>query len=120
MPSTKRWLGEVFSRRMHLVSFSWYLGKAVVLALLNYIAGVKPPAITRSASDLHLATTVTDDLAVCFSNRPFEVKRVQIIHYHSVHVARGRMLYWEFGATATPAWNSKTRLNNLKSGLAIS
>src|ERR1700731_2008486 len=30
--------------------------------------------------------------AVCFSNRPFGVKRFQTIHHHSVDVARGLVL----------------------------
>jgi hypothetical protein len=54
-----------------------------------------------------------------FSNRPFGVKRFQTIHYHSVDVARGLVLLFGIGTTALPAWNSKTRWNNLKSGLAI-
>jgi hypothetical protein len=58
-------------------------------------------------------------LAVRFSNRPFGVKRFQTIHYHSVDVARGLVLLFGIGTTALPAWNSKTRWNNLKSGLAI-
>jgi hypothetical protein len=56
---------------------------------------------------------------VRFSNRPFGVKRFQTIHYHSVDVARGLVLLFGIGTTALPAWNSKTRWNNLKSGLAI-
>jgi hypothetical protein len=57
--------------------------------------------------------------SVRFSNRPFGVKRFQTIHYHSVDVARGLVLLFGIGTTALPAWNSKTRWNNLKSGLAI-
>jgi hypothetical protein len=58
-------------------------------------------------------------LAVRFSNRPFEVKRVQTIHCHGVEVARELALLFGIGTKALPAWNSKMRRNNLKSGLAI-
>src|ERR1700719_3668786 len=47
------------------------------------------------------------------------VKRFQTIHCYSVDVARGLVLLFGIGTTALPAWNSKTRWNNLKSGLAI-
>src|SRR5205823_10453575 len=68
----------------------------------------------------HLNSDYSDRLlAVRFSNRPFGVKRFQTIHYHSVDVARGLVLLFGIGTTALPAWNSKTRWNNLKSGLAI-
>ena len=36
-------------------------------------------------------------LAVCFSNRPVEVRRVQTIHYHSVDVARGLAFLFGIG-----------------------
>jgi len=58
-------------------------------------------------------------LAVRLSYRPFEIKRVQTIHCHGVDVARELALLFGIGTKALPAWNSKTRLNNLKSGLAI-
>src|SRR5258706_314212 len=41
---------------------------------------------------------------VCFSNRPFGVKRFQTIHHHSVDVARGLVLL--FGID--PSWDSRT------------
>ena len=50
---------------------------------------------------------------------PFEVKRVQTIHCHGVEVARELALLFGIGTKALPAWNSKMRRNNLKSGLAI-
>jgi hypothetical protein len=68
---------------------------------------------------VHTQSWPESSLAVRFSNRPFGVKRFQTIHYHSVDVARGLVLLFGIGTTALPAWNSKTRWNNLKSGLAI-
>ena len=56
---------------------------------------------------------------VCFSNRPFEVKRFQTIHWHSVDVARGLALLFGLGTEALPSWDSKTRWNNLLGGLAV-
>ena len=56
---------------------------------------------------------------VCFSNRPFGVKRFQTIHRCSVDVARGLVLLFGIGTKALPSWDSKTRWNNLRVGLAI-
>ena len=36
---------------------------------------------------------------VCFSNRPFGVKRFQTIHHHSVDVAHGLVLLFGSGAS---------------------
>src|SRR5258708_38497751 len=57
---------------------------------------------------------------VCFSNRPFGVKRFQTIHHHSVDVAHGLVLLFGIGTKALPVWDSKTRRNNLSGGLAVS
>src|ERR1700731_3728022 len=57
---------------------------------------------------------------VCFSNRPFGVKRFQTIHHCSVDVARGLVLLFGIGTKALPAWDSRTRWNNLIGGLAVS
>src|SRR5258705_1714 len=38
---------------------------------------------------------------VCFSNRPFGVKRFQTIHHHSVDVARGLVLLFGIGNSRT-------------------
>src|SRR5262252_9486971 len=57
---------------------------------------------------------------VCFSNRPFGVKRFQTIHHLSVSVARGLVLLFGIGTKALPSWDSKTRWNNLPGGLAVS
>jgi hypothetical protein len=57
---------------------------------------------------------------VCFSNRPFEIKRFQTIHHHSVDVAHGLVLLFGIGTKALPSWDSKTRWNNLWVGLAVS
>jgi hypothetical protein len=57
---------------------------------------------------------------VCFSNRPFGVKRFQTIHHHSVDVAHGLVLLFGIGTKALPSWDSKTRRNNLSGGLAVS
>jgi hypothetical protein len=43
---------------------------------------------------------------VCFSNRPFWVKRFQTIHHYSVDVARGLALLFGIGTEALPAWDS--------------
>src|SRR5881396_2498478 len=56
---------------------------------------------------------------VCFSNRPFGVKRFQTIHQFSVDAARGLALLFGIGAKALPSWDSKTRWNNLWGGLAV-
>src|SRR5215211_4395689 len=56
---------------------------------------------------------------VCFSNRPFGVKRFQTIHHHNVDVARGLVLLFGIGTKALPSWDSKTRRNNLWGGLAV-
>src|SRR5471030_2804711 len=54
-----------------------------------------------------------------FSNRPFGVKRFQTIRRCSVDVARGLVLLFGIGARALPAWDSRTRRNNLWVGLAV-
>lgn len=52
------------------------------------------------------------------SNRPFRVKLLQTIHHYSVDVAHGLALLFGFGTKALPAWDSKTRRNNLLRDLA--
>jgi len=54
-----------------------------------------------------------------FSNRPFSVKLLQTIHHYSVDVAHGLALLFGFGTKALPAWDSKTRWNNLCRGLTV-
>ena len=54
-----------------------------------------------------------------FSNRPFGVKHFQTIHHCSVDVARGLVLLFGIGTKALPSWDSKTRRNDLRVGLAI-
>jgi hypothetical protein len=61
----------------------------------------------------------TEARDVCFSNRPFGVKRFQTIHHQSVDVARGLVLLFGIGTRALPPWGSKTRRNNLLVGLAV-
>src|SRR6266571_8608289 len=56
---------------------------------------------------------------VRFSNRPFGVKRFQAIRHCSVDVAHGLALLFGIGTKALPAWDSKTRWNNLWGGLAV-
>jgi hypothetical protein len=56
---------------------------------------------------------------VRFSNRPFGVKRFQTVHQFSVDAARGLVLLFGIGTKALPSWDSKTRWNNLMSGLAV-
>ena len=55
---------------------------------------------------------------VCFSNRPVWVKRLQTSHHSGVDVTHGLVLLFGIGATALPAWGSRTRRNNLSVGLA--
>jgi hypothetical protein len=55
---------------------------------------------------------------VCFSNRPFGVKRFQTGHRCGVDVAHGLVLLFGIGARALPSWGSRTRRNNLWVGLA--
>ena len=56
---------------------------------------------------------------VRFSNRPFGVKHFQTIHC-SVDVTHGLVLLFGIGTKALPAWDSRTRWNNLIGGLAVS
>jgi hypothetical protein len=57
---------------------------------------------------------------VCFSNRPFWVKRLQTIHHSGVDVAHGLVLLFGIGTGALPSWDSRTRRNNLLGGLTVS
>ena len=57
---------------------------------------------------------------VCFSNRPFGVKRFLAIHHCSVDVAHGLALLFGIGTKALPSWDPRTRWNNLLDGLAVS
>jgi hypothetical protein len=77
------------------------------------------PAMSRSNKIAVFRTQPTDTGAgkVRFSNRPFEVKRFQTIHYHSVDVAHGLVLLFGIGTKALPSWDSKTGWNNLSGGL---
>jgi hypothetical protein len=55
---------------------------------------------------------------VRFSNRPVGVKRFQTIHNCGIDVTRGLALLYGIGTWAVPSWDSKTRWNDLLSGLA--
>ena len=59
------------------------------------------------------------DSDVCFSNRPFGVKRFQTFHLCGVDVARGLVLLFGIGTWALPSWDSRMRRNNLLVGLAV-
>jgi hypothetical protein len=50
----------------------------------------------------------TDPEDVCFSNRPFEVKRFQTIHPCNVDIAHGLALLFGIGTRALPLWDSRT------------
>ena len=67
----------------------------------------------------HISTDCAVRSNVCFSNRPFGVKRFQTIHHHSVDVSRGLVLLFGIGTKALPSWDSKTRRNNLLGGLTV-
>jgi hypothetical protein len=54
-----------------------------------------------------------------FSNRRFGVKRFQTIHQCNIDVARGFVLLFGIGTKALPAWDSRTRWNNLLVGLTV-
>src|SRR3974390_3084392 len=54
---------------------------------------------------------------VCFSNGAVGVKRFQAIRHCGVDVARGLVLLYGLGARALPSWDTRTRWNNLLSGL---
>ena len=90
----------------------------------------------RSSGTLHLRVTAgkrgallygevaglaspTKKLYVSFSNRPFGVKRFQTIHRCNVDVAHGLVLLFGIDARVLPAWDSRTRRNNLLGGLAV-
>ena len=60
-----------------------------------------------------------DAAHVRFSNRPFEVKHFQTIHHCSVDVAHGLALLFGIGTKALPAWDPRTRWNNLWVGFAV-
>ena len=62
---------------------------------------------------------MTETTPVRFSNRPLRVKRFQTIHHYSVDVARGLALLFGIGTKALPAWDSRTRWNNLNSDLTV-
>ena len=65
------------------------------------------------------ATDIVPQQNVGFSNRPSGVKRFQTIRHHcSVDVAHGLVLLFGIGTKALPAWDSRTRWNNLFRGLA--
>jgi hypothetical protein len=58
-------------------------------------------------------------LDVRFSNRPVGIKRFQANHQYSVDVTRGLVLLSGIGTKALPSWDSRTRRNDLRGGLAI-
>jgi hypothetical protein len=65
------------------------------------------------------AAVASQQLNVRFSNRPFGVKHFQAIRRCSVDVAHGLVLLFGIGTKALPSWDSKTRWNNLRVGLAV-
>src|SRR6476660_7870241 len=65
------------------------------------------------------ADTLRSGADVCFSNRPFRVKRFQTIHNCRVDVARGLALLFGIGTKAVPSWDPRTRWNDLRGGLAV-
>jgi hypothetical protein len=56
---------------------------------------------------------------VCFSNRPFGIKRFQTIHCYGVDVARGLVLLFGIGTGGPSIMDSKIRWNNLSAGLTV-
>jgi hypothetical protein len=56
---------------------------------------------------------------VRFSNRLFGVKHFQTVRRCSVDVTHGLVLLFGIGTRALPSWDSKTRWNNLRVGLAV-
>jgi hypothetical protein len=76
---------------------------------------------SQSAKGVGSGSVIAAALAdVCFSNRPFEVKRFQTIHHCNVDVARGLLLLFGIGTRALPLWDPRTRRNNLSDDLAVS
>ena len=75
--------------------------------------------VIKGARELWTNMLAQTPIAVCFSNRPFGVKRFQTIHHHSVDVARRLVLLFGISTTALPSWVSRTRWTNLKNGLAV-
>ena len=51
--------------------------------------------------------------------RPFEVKHFQTVRHCSVDVAHGLALLFGIDTRALPSWDSRTRRDNLFSGLAV-
>ena len=79
-------------------------------------------AAFRCRHPLGARTVMEDHLSawdVRFSNRPVGVKRFQTIHRCGVDVARGLVLLSGIGTKALPSWDSRTRRNDLRVGLAI-
>ena len=79
-------------------------------------------ALIGNPSEVRFGSFSTDSRCprhVCFSNRPFGVKRFQTIHHYSVDVTRRLVLLFGIGTKALPSWDSKTRRNNLWDGLAV-
>jgi hypothetical protein len=60
-----------------------------------------------------------DESRGSFSNRPFGGKRFQTIYRCGVDVAHGLALLFGIGTKALPAWDSRTRWNNLSGGLTV-
>jgi hypothetical protein len=88
------------------------------------------PVLTRSSNSYdkrgssHVRFWPKADIAsctahVCFSNRPFGVKRFQTFHRYGFDVAHGLVLLFGIGTRALPSWGSRTRRNDLSVGLVI-
>jgi hypothetical protein len=89
------------------------------LLLAHHLKALKLPTFLREYDKLARQCAAEGLDHVRFSNRPFEVKRFQTIHHHSVDVAHGLVLLFGIGTKALPSWDSKTRWNNLLDGLAV-
>ena len=112
------------SREGHLSTARW---SSSFLLLYLILHGTHATAVSRvhrnSVPSTQMRCIITASrrarATIAFSNRPFGVKHFQTIHHHSVDVARGLGLLFGISTTALPSWVSRTRWNNVKSGLAI-
>ena len=88
----------------------WQAAQLKPICDLAYRTGGRPAIDVRVWHESEVRQPIA---YVGFSNRPFGVKHFQTIHHYSVDVARGLALLFGIGTEALPAWDSKTRWNNL-------
>src|SRR5664280_3212237 len=102
-----------------IICHSWHspFYRKIEITVADHIPVPSPhPLFGR---DWHIAAFAVPHHFGRFSNRPSGVKHFQTIHDCSVDVAHGLVLLFGIGTRALPAWESRTRWNNLTVGLAV-